>query len=372
VAREQVVGGSARTVCANGGYTLGGGHSWMSPAYGLAVDNVLQFTVVLASGAVVNASACTNPDLFWALRGGGAGFGVLVATTYRAYAIPAGGVVGAELQVAFPLGATSAIMLMNAFLAVAPWMQNVTANGGVMGGYWEFDVGSFSAALAFNGSMAGAQSAVAPFIEYLLANTTAFTIVSSSLTAFPSMKAWHDAIDPVDATGTPVVLGSRLVPLAACVDEQWRIGAAVNMTILGSYVPLHGHMVVGGAVAAYDPDSTLTSVTPAWRDAIWHVAIAGSWPLNATVADQNGTIVAVSQLTDILRETFPASGAYWSESDLLEPAWPTAFWGDANYQRLLQVKAVVDPGNVFTCHHCVGDTSPAAARAPAPRYQLRQ
>jgi FAD/FMN-containing dehydrogenase len=41
-----VVGGSARTVSSSGGYTLGGGHSWMSPFYGLAVDNVLAFTAV--------------------------------------------------------------------------------------------------------------------------------------------------------------------------------------------------------------------------------------------------------------------------------------------------------------------------------------
>ena len=66
-----VVGGSARTVSASGGHVLGGGHSFMSPAYGLAADNVLAFTAVLADGSAVTASKCANPDLFWALRGGG-------------------------------------------------------------------------------------------------------------------------------------------------------------------------------------------------------------------------------------------------------------------------------------------------------------
>jgi len=347
----------------------------MSPAYGLAVDNVLQYTVVLADGTVVNASACTQPDLFWAMRGGGAGFGVLVATTYRAYPIPAGGVVSATLTVTFPLGATSAIMLMDAFMAVTPWMQNVTANGGVMGGYWTFDVSGFGAALVFNGTMAGAQSAVGPFIEYLQANTTAFTIVQASLDVFPSMKAWHDAIDPVDPTGSVGMLASRLVPQSFALDPQQRIGAAINLTILGSYTPVRGHTVVGGAVSAYDPDSSLTSVTPAWRKAMWHVVVAAGWPLNATMATQNATVQILSQFADLLRDTFPNSGAYWSESDFLEPAWSTAFWGDANYQRLLTVKATVDPHNVFTCHHCVGDVADAAgerARVPGPPLRMRQ
>ena len=76
--RVVVVGGSEISVSACGGYTLGGGHSWMGPAYGMAVDNALRFEVVLANGTVVNASSCENADLFWALRGGGGRRGDLV------------------------------------------------------------------------------------------------------------------------------------------------------------------------------------------------------------------------------------------------------------------------------------------------------
>ncbi|KAH8548322.1 hypothetical protein BGW37DRAFT_470290 [Umbelopsis sp. PMI_123] len=65
-----VVGGSATTVAGGGGYIGGGGHSIISPNYGLAADNALQFTVVLANGEVVVANEVHNTDLFWALRGG--------------------------------------------------------------------------------------------------------------------------------------------------------------------------------------------------------------------------------------------------------------------------------------------------------------
>ncbi|OKL57497.1 hypothetical protein UA08_06895 [Talaromyces atroroseus] len=60
-----------------GGFLLGGGLSLYSQKYGWAVDNVRNFEVVLADGAIVNANADTNSDLFWALRGGGSNFGIV-------------------------------------------------------------------------------------------------------------------------------------------------------------------------------------------------------------------------------------------------------------------------------------------------------
>ena len=72
-----VVGGNAQSVGAGGGYILGGGHSSISPLFGLAVDNVLEADVVIADGTLLTTNACTNSDLFWAIRGGGGGtFGI--------------------------------------------------------------------------------------------------------------------------------------------------------------------------------------------------------------------------------------------------------------------------------------------------------
>lgn len=67
------------------GYTLGGGTGWLSRKFGYAADSVVRAEVVTADGRLVHASANENPDLFWALRGGGGNFGVVTSLEFRLY-----------------------------------------------------------------------------------------------------------------------------------------------------------------------------------------------------------------------------------------------------------------------------------------------
>lgn len=68
-----------------GGLTLSGGIGWKVRKYGLALDNMVAAEVVTADGAVVRASTEENPDLFWALRGGGGNFGIVTAFEFVAH-----------------------------------------------------------------------------------------------------------------------------------------------------------------------------------------------------------------------------------------------------------------------------------------------
>ncbi|MCT9932124.1 FAD-binding oxidoreductase [Planotetraspora sp. A-T 1434] len=69
------------------GYTLGGGLGWLSRAHGFAADSVLRAEVVTADGHVVTASPDSHPDLWWALRGGGANFGVVTSLEFRLHPV---------------------------------------------------------------------------------------------------------------------------------------------------------------------------------------------------------------------------------------------------------------------------------------------
>jgi hypothetical protein len=99
------------------GFTLGGGEGRLMDKYGAACDNLLSAEVVTADGRQVEASQKNNPDLFWAIRGGGGNFGVVTALEYQLH--PVGQVVSGGLT--YPPGRTSELLqALTVFLAAAP------------------------------------------------------------------------------------------------------------------------------------------------------------------------------------------------------------------------------------------------------------
>jgi FAD/FMN-containing dehydrogenase len=116
--------GEVRTVGV-GGLTLGGGIGWMVRKQGLTIDNLLSVELVTGDGRRVRASKQENPDLFWALRGGGGNFGVATAFEFRLH--PVGTVLGGA--VAYP--ARDAERIMRAaidYAAAAPDELTVMVN----------------------------------------------------------------------------------------------------------------------------------------------------------------------------------------------------------------------------------------------------
>lgn len=82
-----IIGGRLKTI-GIAGLTIGGGISYFTAKYGFGMDNVIEYDVVIASGQVVTASATSNADLFWAMKGGGSNFGIVTKFTFATYKIP--------------------------------------------------------------------------------------------------------------------------------------------------------------------------------------------------------------------------------------------------------------------------------------------
>jgi FAD/FMN-containing dehydrogenase len=83
-----------------GGLTLGGGFGYLSRKFGLTIDNLLSVDLVTAEGQLIHASSAENPDLFWAVRGGGGNFGVVTSFEYQLH--PLGPIVVGGMAL-FPL-----------------------------------------------------------------------------------------------------------------------------------------------------------------------------------------------------------------------------------------------------------------------------
>jgi FAD/FMN-containing dehydrogenase len=89
------------------GLTLGGGFGWLTRQYGMTIDNLISTEIITADGQALTASATANPDLFWAIRGGGGNFGVVTQFEFQLH--PVGPEIFAGLIV-FPLEEARAIL----------------------------------------------------------------------------------------------------------------------------------------------------------------------------------------------------------------------------------------------------------------------
>jgi len=107
-----------------GGLTLGGGLGWLAGKYGLVCDNLVSVDLVTAEGTMVTASADENPELFWALRGGGGNFGIATSLEYRLF--PVGPVLAGPVMYPFAR-AQEALQLYRDFATSIPDEVNTIA-----------------------------------------------------------------------------------------------------------------------------------------------------------------------------------------------------------------------------------------------------
>jgi hypothetical protein len=169
-----------------------------------------------------------------------------------------------------------------------------------------------------------------------------------------------------EVVGIGSALGSRLIPTANFVgkaNQQTLLTAMMNVVkTISTPFPLKEPLLYtyGAPVQIlvttpynYKGDGT-SSITPAWRNSIWHVAVASAFKSEAGKKEIQQAFQQSHTAANYLRAITPNSGAYQNEADSFEPDPAGTFWGTANYNKLLTLKKQFDPKNLLTNHQAIG------------------
>lgn len=356
-----------------GGFAMGSGHGPLQPTHGLAVDNVLQYIVVTADGQVQTANSESNTDLFWALRGGGGGtFGVVIETTYAVH--PATSVISVVYNLTMnPLLRTAKARqaaTADFVSKMAQYQSNWTHRGWAGYTFIQETQITFAQFLPSN-DLAAAKQDMQGMIAYITKNTNYVSIPIAPLVLTPNFEVWRQVILRAGASNTPIAyserLASRLIPTSAfstpALQRQLGADVAVALASNSNTAQLEAQKAfrAGDSLQIYStgpkpaawggPSGADTGVNTAWRSSLWEVVIDSAWANEMSQANRNFLAKQTSQSANVLRKY--GTGTYFSESDVLEPDWQTAFFG-SNYQRLVNIKKTYDPNNVFVVYKGIG------------------
>ncbi len=379
-----VQGGGCTTVGV-AGLVQSGGFGSFSKAYGTAAAGLLEAELVTADGQVRIANACTNPDLFWAIKGGGgSSIGVLTRLTLRTRDLPATfGAVFFTVKASSDAAYRALIARLLAFYAGTlcnpHWGEQIAFNTD----------NTLAVSLVFQGlDQKQASDLWAPFLEWLRAHSDYAIEKPFQCMALPARHFWNVAFFKKhapglmvgdDRPGAPAHHGlwkgdlgeagwfihgyqSAWMPAALLQDQrQADLTEAVFQASRHWRVAFHFNKGLAGAPAAEIDAARQTATNPAVLDAFALVIIAGGgkpqYPgMPGAVPDAAPARERARQIGKAMAEmskVAPAAASYMAESDYFLSNWQAAFWG-SNYPRLAQIKKKYDPDGLFFIHHGVG------------------
>jgi FAD/FMN-containing dehydrogenase len=382
-AGRYVQGGGCMTVGVVG-LLLGGGFGSCSKAFGQAGASLLEAEVVTADGDVKIANSCTNPDLFWALKGGGGGFGIVTRVTLRTHTLPEfmGGVF-ATIKASSDDAYRRLIAKVMEFYAQALFNPHWGEQLGFSPG------GVLSIVMVLQGlDQQQAEQTWRPFFDWVSASPQDFSIVSAPrIISEPAHLFWDPAslkkapglVLSDDRPGAPSdnIFWAGNLEEAGLVwhayqsawlsrslladDQRERLVEALFAAARRHRVSLHFNKGLAGATPEAIASARDTAMNPAVVDAFaLAISGAGEQPAYPDVPGHEPDVAlarkqaeAVTAAMDEIRRIAPRAGSYVWETDYFQPHWQEAFWGD-NYNRLLAVKSKYDPDGLFFLHHGVG------------------
>ncbi|HEX5565657.1 MAG TPA: FAD-binding oxidoreductase [Streptomyces sp.] len=316
-----------------GGFVLGGGAGWLDRKFGLACDNLLSVDLVTADGRTVRADEDENPELFWALHGGGGNFGVATSFTLRLHPLP---VVTAALLLWRPEAGPEVTCAYRDFLEAAP----DEVGGGLI-------------------------YLTGPSEEFVPQDMAGKLCCMVLVTYAGDVQEARDVAAPVFALepDAELVVEMSYADLQCLIDDPPGYRNYWSAEYLGSFpdpavelfcsraggliVPSPSQHVLfpqGGAVAREPADHPLP-----WRRAPWVVHPFGLWEDPAD--DERGVRWARDARADV--RPWSIGAVYLNFIGREGEDRVVAGFGADNYRRLAAVKGRYDPDNVFHLNHTI-------------------
>jgi FAD/FMN-containing dehydrogenase len=320
-----------------GGLTLGGGIGWMVRRHGLAIDNLVGARVVTADGRLLRTSEREHPDLFWALRGGGGNFGVVVDFDFLAQEVTTVHYGTVTYQLDDP---ADLLTRWRDTMRVAPE--------------------ALSSTIALMPAMPGATPSAMVFLCY--AGDPGATVAEADA-----------AIEPLLELGTETEAAIEERRYADVLEEAQAPPPGLRMVVRNTLVPSLGDDVIDAVVAAHEGPRMFAvrslggavARVPAHATAFAHrdaeAMIVGGLMLPETATDGEVEAALAPWRTVVPHGTGTYIGFQGSAAeDDVAAAYPPA-----TYARLAEVKRTYDPGNLFALNHNVEPAAVDDAEGPA-------
>ena len=330
------------------GLTLGGGFGWLTRRYGMTIDNLLAATVVTADGEVRIASATSEPDLFWAIRGGGGNFGVVTSFDFQLH--PVGPEIYAGLVVYPFVQARQVLRAWRDFTAEAPdelsvWsvLRKAPPLPFLPASVHGTEV--LVLAVAYSGDVAAGQRAAAPVLQF-------GDPVGSALMPTP-YAAFQRAFDPLLAPGGRNYWKSHnfSVLTDAALDVVIESAGGLPGPECEIFVAQ-----LGAAMARVNPSATAY----VGRDAYYIMNVHGRW------SDPRDDDRVRSWARQVFRNAAPhATGSGYVNFLTEDEAGRVATSYGTNYPRLQAAKRRFDPENLFRMNLNIEPAAQAAQGSAA-------
>jgi len=379
-----VQGGGCTTVGV-AGLVQSGGFGSFSKHYGTCAAGLLEAEVVTADGKIRIANACANPDLFWALKGGGGGtFGVVTKVTLRVHELPeyAGGAI-------FRVKASSD----DAFRRLLRYFVGFYREN-LFNDHWgeQAHIGPDNvlglSMVSLGLSTEEARKVWQPFLDWIARSPGVYTVEPGMILGSMPARHWWDVAwrkeqhqHVFDSDARPgasennvwwtgdggqvawTIYGFESLWLPASLlgdDLQEQLANALFAGSRYELIELHFNKGLAGAPREAIEAARDTATNPAVLNAFALAIVAdgqGGYPgvrgHEPDVEAGRKSRERVHGSMNELRTLTPNGGSYVSESNFFEKDWPHSYWG-SNYARLASVKKKYDPTGLFFVHNGVG------------------